>query len=646
MTALLVYNNSIVISAQKKAYESYKIADELRDSSEDLTKYARAFVTSGDPRYEEAYWYVLNVRNGKTTRLDGRKIPLSALMKQLGFTNNELEILNNSQANSDKLVKREILAMNASKGSYDVNISKLIKPNESKRDFAIRILNDESYNNDKERIMNPINNFIQLVDVRTQIELMHYNVFNLIFIIISFFIVLLIFIRFVFLINSVKLHIEREQVIRKIIEIMRSSIDINSVKNEVVREIGIYFKADRVFFADYDSVNQDFYVSEGSEYKSSENVKSYAGNEKAIKQGFVEAIWRLPFSGKDLIFGDLDKYLKENNLNEPGIETSFKEMGCIALMFIHINYGETFYGDIVVTFEKKRKIDDDDINFIKILADQAGIAIYQSKLYEKEKEMFEKESFLRKIFETMRGSLDFNVVKNKIVTEVGKALNADRCFLWSYDKNTDNFMVDQSSEYRSSDDIKSLIGINSNNQQIKWLTDFYKFGNEVLFNNVEQFIKKNHLESTSVEQYFRKYNTKANYSIPLFKSDELLGALIVQYTKDYEVLSQENIDFLEIVAVQAGEAMYHARLYEKAQKSLQDNAELVNRLSDELKEPLNKIAECLEMASQNQSEYSTQHNLECNQEIETLNDIYNNSKKLKLLLENTIRNIKTEIDFN
>lgn len=579
ITALLFYNNSLIISAQKKAYESYRIAHELRDSSDDLTKYVRAFVVTGDPRYEEAYWQVLNIRNGETLRPDGRKIPLNVLMKHLGFTNDEMGILDESQANSDRLVKKEVMAMNAIKGIYDVNISKLIKPNESKRDFAIRIVNDESYNQDKANIMNPINNVIQLVDKRTQIELIRYDVLNLVFIFISFFIVFVLFIRFIFLINSIKLHLEREKVTREIIEIMRSSIDINSVKSQVVRAIGVYLKADRVFFADYDSVNHNFSISEANEYKSSENVKSYAGNDLAITQGIVGAIKTFPFSGKDLIFSDLDKYIKENNINDPDTEASFRAMGCTAMMLMHINYGESFYGDIMVTFENKRKIKEEDINFVKILADQAGIAIYHSKLYEKEKEMVEKEeqmlqkekeraekeSLLRKIFETMNNSLDLNIVKNTIVNEVGKALNADRCFLWGYDKNTDGFMVDQSSEYRSSDDVKSLIGIHSKDQNINWLTDFYKLGNQVLSNNVEQFIKENNLEGTSVEQYFEKYDVKTNYSIPIFKSNELLGSLIIHYTKDDEVLSQEDIDFLRIVAIEAGETMYNARLYQKLQ---------------------------------------------------------------------------------
>lgn len=575
MTILLFHNNSMIVNSQKSAYESDKIANELRNSSEDLTKYVRAFAATGKPEYEKEYWHVLNVRNGKEARPDGRKIPLNVLMKQLGFTNKELEKLHESQINSDMLVKKEVIAMNAVKGVYDVNVLKLIKPGESKRDFAIRIVNDEAYHKDKAAIMNPINDVIELVDRRTQIKLAHYNILNYVYMAITFFIVFILFVRFIFLINKIKQSIEREKVIRKIIEIMRSSIGINSVRSEVVREIGIFLKADRVFFADYDSLNLSFSVAEDSEYKSSEEIKSYAGNDTAITQGLVEALKRFPLKGKDLIFSDLDKYLEENNVNESDIEKIFKNMGCISMIGMHIGYGEFFYGDIVVTFENKRKINEEDINFVKTLADQAGIAVYQSKLYEKEKEMVKKESLLRKIFETMRGSLELNTIKNTIVNEVGKALNADRCFLWGYDKSADFFIIDSFSEYRSSDDVKSLIGINSKDQKIEWLTDLYKTNKEVIFNNIKQFIKENNLEGTSIEKYLKKYNIRASYSVPIFNSDEMLGVLIVQYTKDYKILNQEDIDFIRIVAVQAGEAIYQAELYQKVQ--LQAERERISR---------------------------------------------------------------------
>ena len=49
-------------------YESYLLADELRQSSDDLTRLARTYVVTGDPRYEDQYMTILDIRNGKKPR--------------------------------------------------------------------------------------------------------------------------------------------------------------------------------------------------------------------------------------------------------------------------------------------------------------------------------------------------------------------------------------------------------------------------------------------------------------------------------------------------------------------------------------------------------------------------------------------------
>ena len=49
-------------------YQSYLLADELRQSSDDLTRLARTYVISGDPMWEQQYLEVIEVRNGKRPR--------------------------------------------------------------------------------------------------------------------------------------------------------------------------------------------------------------------------------------------------------------------------------------------------------------------------------------------------------------------------------------------------------------------------------------------------------------------------------------------------------------------------------------------------------------------------------------------------
>eukprot|EP01034_Spumella_vulgaris_P035896 gene35896-44261_t len=54
--------------AHQARYNSYMLADELRQSSDDLTRLARTYVVTGDARYEQQYNDILDIRNGKKPR--------------------------------------------------------------------------------------------------------------------------------------------------------------------------------------------------------------------------------------------------------------------------------------------------------------------------------------------------------------------------------------------------------------------------------------------------------------------------------------------------------------------------------------------------------------------------------------------------
>lgn len=64
-------NEAAVTAAERNRYLSYKLADELRQSSDDLTRMARTYVVTGDRRFEEFYRKILDIRNGEAPRPAG-----------------------------------------------------------------------------------------------------------------------------------------------------------------------------------------------------------------------------------------------------------------------------------------------------------------------------------------------------------------------------------------------------------------------------------------------------------------------------------------------------------------------------------------------------------------------------------------------
>jgi len=179
LTALLYLNQEKLSKCLDTHFQSYLLADELRQSSDDLSRLARTYVATGNDKYEHEYWAVLGIRNGKSPRPiaynriywdfisgtgqkprpDGVAISLRELMTKEGFASAALQKLALSQKYSDELVKTEMIAMNAVKGLFDDGTGKFTIKKKPDRALATQLLNDEVYHKHKVNIMKPIDEF-------------------------------------------------------------------------------------------------------------------------------------------------------------------------------------------------------------------------------------------------------------------------------------------------------------------------------------------------------------------------------------------------------------------------------------------------------------------------------------------------------
>ena len=159
--------------------QSLVLADELRQSSDDLTRMVRTYVATGDIRYKQHYQEILGIRDGKLPRpeihsdiywdlvLDnalrprpyGPAVPLLELMRQAGFTQAEFAKLEEAKANSDGLTGTEVAAMKLLESTNP--------PTEANRAKAIRMLHDAEYHQAKAGIMLPISQFSSMSNQRT-----------------------------------------------------------------------------------------------------------------------------------------------------------------------------------------------------------------------------------------------------------------------------------------------------------------------------------------------------------------------------------------------------------------------------------------------------------------------------------------------
>ncbi len=166
--------------AHYSRHQSLLLADELRQSSDDLTNMVRLYVNTGNPIYKQYYLEILDIRDGKQPRPyryeaiywdnvlaygkpkivgSPSSVPLLELMRQSGFTQHEFNHLAKAKSNSDALTKLEFEAMaiiEAGGHSTDADRSR-----------ARRLLYDEKYLQAKSGIMQPIDEFYEMMNQRT-----------------------------------------------------------------------------------------------------------------------------------------------------------------------------------------------------------------------------------------------------------------------------------------------------------------------------------------------------------------------------------------------------------------------------------------------------------------------------------------------
>lgn len=350
---------------------------------------------------------------------------------------------------------------------------------------------------------------------------------------------------------------KRETLLRQIIEVLRSSLDLNEIKRIFVKEVGLYFKADRVAFADYDYEKENYFTVEGNEYRSSDDVKTFVGYDFTATPGFIDAIRQLHLSGKDIIFSDLDKYLEENNLKESPVGDFYRDMGFGASMAINIYHRDDFYGNLVITFEEKREITEEEVKIVKALANQAGIAIYQSTLYQNTKKLAGRENLLRRVVETLRGCLDMDEVKRNITKLVCKEFKADRCNFRTYDVLNKKFS-DIEHEYIDSDEFKKFSNVGPDEAGLKYLLKMFKERNLRFYPVVTT---KEDVENTPLEAFFRENGIKAIYSIVTEMNETEISGFVLHYLKKDPKLSEEYKKLLETIAYQIEIASNQIKLY-------------------------------------------------------------------------------------
>ena len=194
-TFLLVYGvfdlsdeNKALRSIEKETSLMQQLARDLKQSSDNLTRYARLYVNTSIKEYKETYFRILDIRSGKAGRLKqycsiywvlpeplrSERHPLSepsslkSEMSKLPYSDEEFELLRKSEDNSNKLSSLELKAFSVLEEVLENPDGQTAQRAKSNSDVAIKLLTSQEYRLAKEGIMIPIDDFLHSLASRTK----------------------------------------------------------------------------------------------------------------------------------------------------------------------------------------------------------------------------------------------------------------------------------------------------------------------------------------------------------------------------------------------------------------------------------------------------------------------------------------------
>lgn len=142
--------------------KSLELASMSLTHSDQLTSLARQYIITLDPKYKEQYEFLVRKIEGDERWEDGRSLSYIERLEEIGISGDRLELLEESNTISLKIVDSEIKAFDLVADFENTPISNLSQLETKKWVEALKILHNESYSLALEQVKTPVLEFIEL----------------------------------------------------------------------------------------------------------------------------------------------------------------------------------------------------------------------------------------------------------------------------------------------------------------------------------------------------------------------------------------------------------------------------------------------------------------------------------------------------
>jgi signal transduction protein with GAF and PtsI domain len=334
------------------------------------------------------------------------------------------------------------------------------------------------------------------------------------------------------------------KILRSIVDITCSKLDLQNSLKEVVSIVNEMTKADSVFIYLFDANRKTLTLMA----------------EKISHKG---AIGKIVLKAGEGITGWVARENKTVAIKKKAYQDErFKNFDVLpedkyeAFLSVPIVFKGKVTGVINVQHKKSHEYATDTIKLISTIAKQVGGVIEHAQLYEETKKKAVQFDSLVRVSQSVASEGYLDEILNLIVVVTAEMLNSKICSIMLLDDKKKEELVIRatqslSEDYRKKPNLKVNASI---------LGSVVKTRKPIIVDDV-----------TKDERYFyrelaEKENLTSMVAVPMISRDKAIGVINV-YTKEMHFFSQEEIGVLQMVANQAAVAVENTKLMEEALKA-------------------------------------------------------------------------------
>ena len=341
---------------------------------------------------------------------------------------------------------------------------------------------------------------------------------------------------------------QREEMTHRISQAVRCSLDSSKIFQTAVRELGSYLNVDRctLFMKDEgakQATNVAEYHAEGVEPAANDfDLADLKGLTESLHENGVLVI-------NDAPRDERIKDLYQNILSKADVRS---------IMYVAIRVGDEVPAAFALsTTREMRNWSESDITLAKAVADQTGIAIRQSTLYQKAEATSIREALVNRLTIAIRASLSLPEVLSTATRELGNALSASRVHLHLYTPGNPISPVEHEYVAQGCTGLKQAASYDDP-------VGRYLLGTlqPLIINDALNYSEGPEELCAFVRAHAQEFNLRSQIGFPVIVKGQFRGVICIHQTDRKRHWTEDELALVEAVSVRLAIGISQAELFE------------------------------------------------------------------------------------